>query len=238
MASVLRSPHQFYGRRRVWRLRPARKNLLNVLLPELEIVTNGEILNLSTLFIPSKENFWLEIGFGGGEHIVAQALTNPKVGFIGCDPFINGVARLLGEINKNALSNIRIFSDDACRLLDWIPEASIDRVFLLFPDPWPKKRHAKRRFIQERNLTTLARIMCDFAELRVVSDAAEYIQWTLGYVLSHRDFEWMRNSDGDWSNRPPDWPMTRYEKKAILEGKQCGYLSFRRRYRCLSGACN
>ena len=204
------------------------------MLPKLQIVLPNGLLSLDALFLQKKIAFWLEIGFGGGEHLAAQANAYPAVGFIGCEPFVNGVARLLANIEQENLSNIRLFSDDARLLMDCIEDSKISRAFVLFPDPWPKKRHAGRRFINPENLDTLSRILCDGAEVRVASDEMGYIRWTLKHFRGHPDFEWMAERAKDWRERPKDWPPTRYEGKALALGRPCIYLQFRRRERSIT----
>jgi tRNA (guanine-N7-)-methyltransferase len=230
MVADNRALRRFYGRRHGRRLRVGRKNLLQELLPKLEIANGNDLIHPSTLFAAARE-CWLEVGFGAGEHMVAQADANPDVGFIGCEPFINGIARLLTDVEERGLQNIRLHADDARPLLDRVVDASIARAFVLFPDPWPKNRHANRRFISPENLTTLARILQDGGELRVASDEMGYIRWTLRHVRAHGAFEWKAVSACDWRERPADWPPTRYEGKALAAGRQCVYLCFRRNKR-------
>ncbi len=201
------------------------------MLPKLQIVLANGPLSLDGLFSFNQRTFWLEVGFGGGEHLAAQAKAHPTIGFIGCEPFVNGVARLLKTIEQENLKNIRIYSDDARLLMDCIEDSKISRAFVLFPDPWPKKRHAGRRFVNPDNLDTLSRILCDGAEVRVASDEKGYIRWTLKHFRAHPDFEWIARSAKDWRERPSDWPPTRYESKALVEGRSCIYLKFRRRQR-------
>ena len=231
MSSDYRPPRRFYGRRHGRRLRAGREHLLQELLPKLQIELPEGFLSLPDLFPADRAAYWLEIGFGGGEQLSVQAKAHPSVGFIGCEPFINGVARLLTDIDQENLSNIRLFTDDARLLMDRLDEGVISRAFVLFPDPWPKKRHADRRFINRENLDTLSRIMCDGAELRFASDEMGYIRWTLKQVRGHPDFEWMAETGQDWKGRPDDWPPTRYEGKALAAGRSCIYLRFRRRIR-------
>jgi tRNA (guanine-N7-)-methyltransferase len=214
-------------------LRAGRKALLESLLPELEIElpeTPGS-LDPAALFAAPIEDVWLEVGFGTGEHLEAQAEAHPRVGFIGCEPFINGVARLLVLIADQGLDNIRVFTDDAGLVLEALEEASLGRVFVLFPDPWPKTRHHKRRFISGATVDDLARVMKDGADLRVATDHPEYCRWILARLLRHGAFEWLAEGPADWRSRPSDWPSTRYEEKARAAGTQGAYLSFRRRQR-------
>jgi tRNA (guanine-N7-)-methyltransferase len=161
---------------------------------------------------------WLEIGFGGGEHLIWQAQHHPNIGFIGAEPYVNGVVKLLSHLKAAQTSNIRIYTGDARDVLEALPDASIGRVFILFPDPWPKTRHHKRRFVRMKLLDTLARVMKTGAELRFASDDAGYVEWTLERLLAHRAFVWTATRASDWSTRPADWPPTRYEAKQ-LHGK-------------------
>lgn len=172
------------------------------------------------------EQVWLEIGFGGGEHLAWQAAHNPTVGFIGCEPFINGVAKLLVAIEEQNLCNIRIRDDDAVDMLEALAPASIDRLFILHPDPWPKKRHHKRRFINDRNLNLMARALKPGSELRFASDIPHYVSWTLKHMAKRTDFTWTAQSPADWRQRPDDWPATRYGQKALREGRPPAHLRF------------
>lgn len=224
---------RFHGRRHGRRLRPGRRRLLRSLLPEIEIRipdagADAGAIDLNTLFAKSIRTYGLEIGFGGGEHLAVQAANHPSVGFIGCEPFINGVASLLARISEAGLANIRIFTDDARLLLDMLPEAAIGRAYLLFPDPWPKKRHAKRRFISAATAAGLARVLADGAEFRVASDSASYIRRTLLFLARRPEFDWIADGPSDWRQRCAGWPETRYEKKALADGRPCTYLRFRR----------
>ena len=174
---------------------------------------------------------WLEVGFGAGRHLAAQAAAHPHIAMIGCEPFINGVASLLSLIDAGGQENIRVFDDDARLLLDALPDAAIDRVFVLFPDPWPKTRHHKRRFISAGNLDSLSRVMKDGAELRFASDHMEYVRWTLDHVTRHPGFRWPARTARDWRLPPDDWFETRYQAKAREQGLPCVYLRFLRRPR-------
>lgn len=221
----------FRGRRKGRALRPGRQRLLDELLPRLKVDLSAETIDLTDLFGQPVRDVWLEVGFGGGEHLAEQARMHPDVGLIGCEPFINGVARLLGEIDRDRLENIRIHPDDARDLIDRLPDASIGRTFVLFADPWPKARHSVRRFIGPENLDRLARILKDGAELRLASDQMPLIRWMLFHTINHPAFEWIVRGPGDWRSRPADWPPTRYEAKAVGKGIDCVYLTFRRRSR-------
>jgi tRNA (guanine-N7-)-methyltransferase len=192
--------------------------------------------SLTELFAPPVAEVWLEIGFGGGEHLVWQARANPSVGLIGCEPFQDGVVKVLGvieaatetSIETGALANIRVLADDARPLLRWLPSASIGRAFILFPDPWPKARHRKRRLVSEATLGELARVLRPGAELRLATDDGDYAGAMLLAIGRQAYFQWTANGPDDWRRRPADWPPTRYEEKALREGRRCYFLSFHR----------
>jgi len=192
---------------------------------------SGRTIDPTEIFGFPVEDVWLEVGFGGGEHLAAQARSHPAVGMLGCEPFVNGIARLLSEIDRNDIRNIRIHPNDARDLIDALPDESIGRVFVLFADPWPKRRHHRRRFIGPASLAGLARIMKDGAELRLASDQMPLIRWMLFHATRHDAFEWTAQGPEDWRSRPADWPQTRYEGKAVARGEACAYLIFRRRPR-------
>jgi len=170
---------------------------------------------------------WLEVGFGSGEHLVHQAVTNPGVEFIGCEPFMNGVATLLGKIRAAGVNNIAVHPGDARDLFDVLPEGSIDRAFLLYPDPWPKKRHHKRRFVTQQHLEPLARVLKPGAEFRLATDIPDYVRQALEQV-PRSGFEWLADTADDWRRPWQDWLSTRYEQKALREGRVPHYLTFRR----------
>ena len=174
---------------------------------------------------------WLEIGFGGGEHLAAHAERHPEALLIGCEVFENGIARLLAAIAQRGLGNVRLFPDDARLLLAALAPQSIDRVFILFPDPWPKQRHHKRRLLSRETLDRLAEIMTDGAELRLATDDRDYLRQMLEEVTGHPDFEWLARRPGDWRERPADWPPTRYEEKARAAGRPPAFLRVARRPR-------
>jgi len=222
-----------YGRRRGRPLRKQRSTLLETLLPRLELTIPpaGGRIDVAGLFDAPVRALWVEVGFGGGEHLADQASANPDVGFIGAEPFINGVAGLLQHLDARGLTNVRIVPDDARPLLDALPDASVDRLFVLFPDPWPKVRHAFRRFIGPENLTRLSRVLKDGGELRLATDDLQLARWMLEHTWRHPDFEWLARRAADWRDPPPDWPGTRYEQKAREEGRTPLFLNFRRRSR-------
>jgi tRNA (guanine-N7-)-methyltransferase len=161
---------------------------------------------------------WLEVGFGGGEHLIWQAEHHPNIGLVGAEPYVNGVVKLLSLLEHKATPNVGIYTGDARDILEALPDESLGRVFILFPDPWPKTRHHKRRFIQMEMLDELGRVMKPDAELRLASDDAGYVEWMLERLMAHPAFEWTATRASDWDSRPPDWPPTRYEAKE-LHGK-------------------
>ncbi len=221
-----------YGRRRGRPLRKQRSGLLETLLPRLEVaLPETGRLDPASLFDRPVRDVWFEVGFGGGEHLAAQAAANPDIGFIGCEPFINGVASLLQHVEVLGLTNVRVVPDDARPILDALPDACIGRAFVLFPDPWPKARHAFRRFIGPDNLPRLARVLKDGAELRLATDDRQLSRWMLEHTWRHPDFAWTAQGADDWRVRPADWPETRYERKAIEAGRRPVFLRFRRRPR-------
>jgi tRNA (guanine-N7-)-methyltransferase len=226
------SPSLVFGRRRGRALRPGRQALLARLLPPLALAIPGSgQLDPLSLFGAVPRRVWLEIGFGGGEHLAHQAECHPETGFLGCEVFENGIARLLSEIDHRRLANIRVFTDDARLLLAALPAASLDRVFILFPDPWPKQRHKKRRLVSSETLDRLAAVMAGGAELRLATDDADYLSWMLELVTRHPAFAWPARRPCDWRERPADWPPTRYEEKARAAGRAPCFLRVERRPR-------
>lgn len=220
-----------YGRRFGRKLRDSQKELLAEVMPKVRVpaLEPGGRLDPASLFDTPKRDFWLEIGFGGGEHLVWQADQNPDVGLIGAEPFLNGVVSGLGHIHREQVMNVRVWPDDARPLMDALPEGCIGRAFILFPDPWPKKRHNNRRFVQKENLDSLARLLRPGAELRMASDDQDYVAWMLAETTPHPAFAWLAEGPSDWRERPRDWPATRYEEKARAKGIQPSFLRFRRR---------
>ena len=222
----------FYGRIHGKTLRDRQKRLVEELLPKLSpgavtLEENPERtpLDVGAIF-PGRET-WLEVGFGGGEHMVHQAALNPNVGLIGCEPYINGVAMLLGKIRASGVANLRVFPGDVRDIFDVLPDASIARAFLLYPDPWPKKRHHRRRFVTPEHLEPLARVLQPGAIFRVATDIPDYVRQTLEEVLK-AGFEWLAEGPEDWRKPWGDWISTRYEQKALREGRVPHYLTFRR----------
>ncbi len=218
-----------YGRRKGHSLRAGQAKLVRELLPQLRVdVDAGATGNPRDWFGAEIRAVWLEIGFGGGEHLFSQAQAHPDRGILGCEPFINGVAKLLSAVDRVGLSNVRIHDGDARDLLERLPDGCIERVFILYPDPWPKTRHHKRRFICAENLDQIARIMTPGGELRFASDIPDYVRWTLSHMRRHPAFEWTAERPDDWRTRRDDWPGTRYETKALDAGRIPSYLMFRR----------
>jgi tRNA (guanine-N7-)-methyltransferase len=220
-----------HGRRRGKKLRIGQQSLLDTLLPRLALAlpVGPAKIDLAQAFGGSlpPDGVWLEVGFGAGEHLVWQAEQNPGVGLIGCEPYLNGVAKCLAHIERAGLTNVRLFTDDARLLMAALPARSLSRAFVLFPDPWPKTRHHKRRFVRRENLDRLAELMLPGAELRLATDDPSYLPWMVEHAGTHPAFEWLAEGPADWRGRPADWPATRYEQK-MLAGKPV-FLRLRRR---------
>ena len=222
-------PRGFFGRRRGRLLRPHQADLLESLLPQLALdLTAPPPAELPALFATPVEAVELEIGFGGGEYLRARAKQHPARGFIGCEPFVNGMAKLLGAIEADALRNIRLHHGDALEVLAWLPDSCLTDIFLLYPDPWPKRRHWKRRLITDDTLAALARVMRRGGHLRFASDSADYVHWTLLRGLRSCQLQWTALSADDWRRPWPQFCGTRYEDKARREGRAPVYLVFRR----------
>lgn len=231
MTDTIKRPFRnFYGRTKGKTLKPSQKGYLEedlaALSPgpvEWDVNPSREPLDLASLF--KGRDVWLEVGFGGGEHMVHQATQNPDVGIIGAEPFINGVAMLLGKIRKAGVTNLRVHPGDVRDLFDVLPKASISKAFLLYPDPWPKARHHRRRFVTEEHLVPLARVMKSGAAFRVATDIPDYVRQTLEEVPKF-GFSWTAEGPQDWRAPWGDWLSTRYEQKALREGRQPHYLTF------------
>ncbi len=219
----------FFGRRKGKRLRSAQAGLVEDLLPRLRLDPKALPPDLGTLFPRAVDEVWLEIGFGGGEHLVARARENPRVGIVGCEPFVNGMAKLLAAIEAGGLDNVRLHDGDAGEVIDALPQAGVSRVYLLYPDPWPKRRHNKRRFVSDAMLVRLARIMKPGATFHFASDIDHYVGWTLRRLARSPDFAWTAERPDDWREPFPGWPGTRYEAKALREGRVPSYLTAVRR---------
>lgn len=218
-----------YGRRHGRKLSPRQERLLAEELPRLAIdLATPPPSAGADLFPADVRDVWLEIGFGGGEHLIWQAEHNPDVGIIGCEPFLDGVVKVVDAVQTRGLSNLRLFPDDARHLLRWLPDASVGRAFILFPDPWPKSRHHKRRLVSAPFLSSLARIMRLGAELRIATDIGDYARTTLIAARATPEFQWQVSGPSDWRERTHDWPPTRYEQKARAAGRHPIYLRFTR----------
>jgi tRNA (guanine-N7-)-methyltransferase len=219
----------FFGRRKGHPLRAHQAGLFETLLPRLALdLSKPAPEDLATLFPLPVDDVRLEIGFGGGEHLIAQAQANPRTGFIGAEPFVNGMAKALAAIESAKLENIRLHHADATALIDWLPAGSLARIDLLYPDPWPKRRHWKRRFVNEESVAKFARILRPGGEFRFASDWANYAEWTLQRLLRSPDFTWTAERADDWRKPWPGFLQTRYEAKAIREGRTPCYLVFRK----------
>lgn len=199
-------------------------------LPRLafSLPPDGEDISLEALFVEPKRAFWLEIGFGGGEHLAWQAAHNPDVGLIGAEVFQNGVASLLGHASEAGLTNVRIWPEDVRALVPCFPAACFERVFVLFPDPWPKKRHQDRRFVSQSNLDQIARLLVDGGILRIGTDDETYKAWAIEQMEQRADFVLLSK---DTTKKPADWPATRYEMKAVEVGRIPVFLEYQRRSR-------
>jgi tRNA (guanine-N7-)-methyltransferase len=219
----------FFGRRHGKTLRPLHASLLDTLLPKLSLdLETSAPSDACRLFNAPVESVRLEIGFGGGEHLLHRMRENPDAGFIGVEPFVNGMAKLLAGLHAEPRDNIRLFDQDAALLLDWLPAGSVSHADILYPDPWPKKRQHKRRFISPENLIRLARCIKPGGTLCFASDIADYVNWTLIHVRAHGGFEFDAADADDWRRPYAGWPGTRYEAKAFREGRTPAYLSFTR----------
>ena len=218
----------FFGRRSGKRLHKGQDRLFSELLPRLTIELGEGVVDPAALF-PGSTSRIIEIGYGGGEHLARQARQNPQSGFIGCEVFSGGIAKLLEKIDEDGLGNVLLYTDDALKLLQKLPDASLDGAYLLYPDPWPKTRHHKRRFISPTTLGELARVMKPGALFRFASDIEDYANWTLAHILRSPDFRFMPERAGEWHKPYPGWEPTRYEEKARREGRMVSfYLTFTR----------
>jgi tRNA (guanine-N7-)-methyltransferase len=219
----------FFGRRKGHALKPRQAALFDTLLPKLALdFSKPAPADLRSLFDSPLDEVRLEIGFGGAEHLINQAKANPRSGFVGSDAFVNAIAKALSAIEADALGNIRLHFGDASELIDWLPAGSFTRIDLLYPDPWPKRRHWKRRFIQDDSLKLLARILKTGGELRFATDIADYAAYALARVMCSKDFVWTAERAEDWRQAWPDFHQTRYEAKAKREGRTPAYFIFRK----------
>jgi tRNA (guanine-N7-)-methyltransferase len=222
-------PHgSFFGRRKGHKLRTHQADLIEHLLPRLAIeIGNADRPGLGELFDSPVDMVRLEIGFGGGEHLIAEARAFPRSGFIGCEPYLNGMAKILTQIEAHNIRNVRLFAGDAAQWLASAPPRSLARIDLIHPDPWPKRRHWKRRFVQDTTVAAMARALKPDGEFRFVSDIDDYCAWTLAHLLRSPDFVWIAERASDWRLPWGGYTMTRYGSKAEREGRHATYLRFR-----------
>jgi tRNA (guanine-N7-)-methyltransferase len=230
MDTELRQTRTFFGRRKGHKLRNRQAELLATLLPRLALgIARPAPADLAALFPSPVSEIQLEIGFGGGENLVAQAAARPAHGFIGVEPFVNGMAKALAAIESAGLQNIRLHFDEAAGLMKWLPDSSLARIELIHPDPWPKRRHWKRRFVQDASIAQFARVLRCGGEVRFVTDIADYAAWTLQRFLRSPDFDWMAQCADDWRRPWPEFSSTRYHAKAARQERAPCFLTFRRR---------
>lgn len=226
-----RSSEAFFGRRHGKPLRDGQLRRTLTLLPKLKIdLSNAPPMALNELFDTDVSDVRLEIGFGGGEHLINEVLSCMHTGFIGVEPFVNGMAKCLAalELQPQLQGRLRLYDDDAAAVLDWLPEQSLVGIDLFYPDPWPKKKHWKRRFVNQKNLNRIARVLKSGGCFRFASDIEDYINWTLFHVKNQGQFIWQAETALDWKNPYERWPGTRYEAKALRENRNPAYLSFLR----------
>lgn len=218
-----------YGRRRGRKLRPVQEDLWEKLLPQVSITLEEGLITGPAFAESHFEKRFLEIGFGAGEHLLLQAETHPEVLMVGCEPFVNGVAQALQGIQTKGLKNVGIYPGNALDILEALPDHSLDKVFLLFPDPWPKKAHHKRRFVQKESLDLLARCLKPKGELLMATDHEGYGEWMRETVPLHPDFQWMNSRPEEWQIPPSLWTMTRFQEKALKAGRTPQFFLFQRR---------
>ena len=227
--AVAHSHGSFFGRRKGHKLRIHQADLIEHLLPRLALdIAKPSPPDLAELFDAPAEAIRLEIGFGGGEHLIAEARTYPTIAFIGCEPYVNGMAKILTQIEAHNVGNVRLFAGDAGEFLAWAPPGALARIDLIHPDPWPKRRHWKRRFVQDASIAAMARVLKPDGEFRFVSDIDDYCAWTLKHLARSPDFVWTAERARDWRLPWPDYTMTRYGRKAEREGRHAAYLRFRK----------
>lgn len=218
-----------FGRKKGHRLRPAQAERLERLLPRLALdLSRPAPRPLADLFAAPVGEVWLEIGFGGGEHLLATAERHRDIGLIGCEAFTDGMAKLLAGIEARAIDTIRPHFGDAVEVLDWLPDHSVARIFLLYPDPWPKRRHWKRRFVSTERLAAMTRVLEPGGRLHFASDISSYVSWTLFHATRNPALRWTARRPDDWRRPWAGWPSTRYEHKALREGRTPSYLTFER----------
>lgn len=216
---------RLYGRSKGAKLRARPQHLMAELYPKLAVPVSAPI-HLATLFGKSYTQLWFEVGFGKGEHFIAQAQAHPDVALIGAEPFLNGMAACVGLVEDTGVTNVRLYRGDALDVLEQLPDASLSRVFILHPDPWPKLRHAKRRFVNNGPLDILSAKMKPGSELRIGTDHPVYLAHTLRVMQQRPDFAWQAETPVDWTRRPADWPETRYEQWSLGEDRPVWYLRY------------
>ncbi len=226
----VRAAGNFFGRRHGKPLRTHQSDLFEGLLPRLKLdLETPAPEDLCSLFRAPAEAVRMEIGFGGGEHLFHETDRYSNVGFIGVEPFINGMAKMLAALDREPRENLRLYDEDATAVLDWLPDASLAGVDLIYPDPWHKRRHWKRRFVSDANLDRFARVLKPGGKFRFASDIEHYVNWTLQHCRRHDAFDWQAEGPSDWNDAYDGWPGTRYEAKAFREGRRAAYLTFIRR---------
>jgi len=226
---VARSELRSFGRRRGRRLSAHQASLLKEVLPRVGLdLSRACPSTAAALFARPCSEVWLEIGYGGAEHLIWQAIQNPHVGLIGCEVFEDGVVKALASIEEQGINNVKLAVEDARDILRWLPENSLARVFILFPDPWPKRRHVKRRLVSGHLFPLLLRAMTPGAELRIATDIGDYARTMLLAVRAFPGLAWEASGPEDWRARGPGWPATRYERKALAEGRRCYFFRFRK----------
>jgi len=226
---AVRPQGSFFGRRKGHKLRLHQADLIEGLLPRLALdIAGTSPADLTECFDRPVDDVRLEIGFGGGEHLIAEARACPASGFIGCEPYVNGMAKILAQIEADNIGNVRLLAGDAAELLAWAPPRSLARIDLIHPDPWPKRRHWKRRFVQDATIAAMARTLRPLGEFRFVSDIADYCAWTLAHFARAPDFVWTAERASDWRLPWPGYAMTRYGRKAEREGREAAYLRFQK----------
>lgn len=225
-----RSSEAFYGRRHGKALKPFQAEVRDQFLPKLHLAPESlpPSQDLTQLFEAPVSGVRLEIGFGGGEHLIHRSRQESDFGFIGVEPFVNSMAKCMFAYSEQPTGNVRVYDDDATVLLDALPEGQIDRIDLLYPDPWHKTRHHKRRFVSQKNLDRFARVLKSGGLFRFASDIPHYINWTLSHCDQHTAFNWFAEGPEDWRKPYEGWPSTRYEAKALREGRTPCYLQFKR----------
>ena len=217
-----------FGRKRGRKLSTRQERLIAQVLPKLAVDLSKPAGAVAEFRPQPYADVWLEIGFGGGEHLLWQATHNAAVLLIGCEPFVDGMAKALDGVETGGLGNVRLHADDARPLLRWLPPGSLGRCFILFPDPWPKRRHVKRRLVSPSTLALVARALRPGGELRIATDIGDYARTAMLAVAATPQLRWTATRAADWRERPADWPQTRYEAKAIREGRPRYFLRFLR----------